>query len=198
MSGIFGGGSAGTDRKGQLTAESDLGNVFNFALPFGQKQAGAGASTLQQALSTLGLPANYYTQILSGNRTATAAAAQPATEAATSAADAAKRQIATSGTSRGGGTAGTNQQIDDSTRKAITDAVFQAKPAAAQGLTQVAGVESGIGATELQAALSSLGLASSSASSIGNIATNARSTDLQQQNAIGSGIANVALAFLGL
>jgi hypothetical protein len=178
----IGGSAAKTDRKEQLTAYSDLHNVFSFALP-------AGESSFKAGQSQLGDAASYWKGILSGNRTAVNAATAPAANAARTSADAAKRQIATSGTARGGGTAGTNQQVNDKTRATIDDEIFGARGDAAKATAA-------IGGTELSVATNLLGLGEKSAGDLGQLAGDSRKESDKNNSALGSAAGQLAMAAL--
>jgi hypothetical protein len=114
----LGGSAAKTDRKYEVSGLGGLQNIFNF-----------GTSV---AKSTLGGAADYWTKLLSGNRPAMSQAVAPETNAAMSTADAQKRQLATSGTARGGGTAATSQTMNDKVRAMIDNLLFGARPEAAK------------------------------------------------------------------
>lgn len=138
----IGGSSAKTDRSMELGGFTNLNNVFNYAMPTAQASLSRGSSDL----STAG---DYFKNLLSGNRPATQQAVAPEANAVRASADAQKRQLATSGTARGGGTAGTNQQVNDNTNATVDNAIFAARPGAAKGLTQIGTTESDVGANIL-------------------------------------------------
>ncbi len=199
MSGLFGShGSVKTDRTSQLQSFSDLGNIFNFALPTAQAEQKKGDATLDSALSSLGLSSDYFKKILSGNRTDVAQAVAPTTNAITERSDAEKKQQATMGTSRGGGVAGENQQVQDKTNAAVDTTIAQARPDAAKANADIASKIAGIGGERLSAALSALGIGTNAAGTLGSIATNAKKDDNATQAAIGQSIGDIAMMFLGL
>lgn len=140
------------------TSEGNLNNVFNYGMNTGQGLESAGASGVGAAQS-------YWNKLLSGNRQAQLAAAAPQINSATQTADAAKRQMATSGTARGGGTAGANQQANDKLQAQISNALFGVVPQAAQGAAQTGG-------TLLSAANNLLGLGENATATEGNIGLN--------------------------
>lgn len=121
----IGGSSAKTDRSTTLKGYGALENVFNFGIPAAKNLVSAGGDALSQAMG-------YYSSLLSGNRSALSAATAPEANATRAAADAAKRQLATSGTARGGGTAGVNQQVSSATEADINNAMFGARSEAAK------------------------------------------------------------------
>lgn len=199
MSGLFGShGSVKTDRNAQLASFSDLSNVFNFALPTAQAEQKAGDATLDSALSSLGLSSDYFKKILSGNRADVAQAVAPTTNAITERSDAEKRNAVASGTARGGGVAGENQQIQDKTNAAVDKTIAEARPDAARSNADIASKVAGIGSERLSAALSALGIGTNAASSLGQIATGAKRDDNASQQQLGQSIGEIALAFLGL
>lgn len=199
MSGLFGShGSVKTDRTNQLQSFSDLQNVFNFALPTAQAEQKKGDATLDSALSSLGLSSDYFKKILSGNRAEVAQAVSPTTNAITARSDAEKRNLSASGTARGGGVAGENQQVQDKTNAAVDTTIAQARPDAAKANADIASKVAGIGDSRLSAALNALGIGSSAAGTLGKLATDAKSDDLQSQQDTGQAIGEIAMAFLGL
>jgi hypothetical protein len=182
---LFSGSGAKTDRKNQLAGFGDLNNVFNFALPNAEAGYTAGQATQKDALSQLSSPAKYYSDLLSGNRQQTLSAVAPTVNAANAGADAQKKQIANSGTARGGGVNAVGQQIDTNKNAAVDTAVNQAKQGAAAGATQVAGATSKVGDSQLSAALNLLGIGTGAAKSLTSLAGDSRaeSNDLHNQNA---------------
>jgi len=199
MSGLFGSsGSVKTDRTNQLASFSDLSNVFNFALPTAQAEQKKGDATLDSALSSLGLSSDYFQKILSGNRAEVAQAVSPTTNAITARSDAEKRQATTSGTARGGGVAGENQQVQDKTNAAVDTTIAQARPDAAKANADIASKVAGIGDSRIQAALNALGIGTNAAGTLGSLATGAKKDDLASQQQTGEAIGEIAMMFLGL
>jgi hypothetical protein len=184
MGGLFGigGSSSKTDRKEQLTSFQDLHNVFNFALPAGEQAFKTGQSMVGDA-------ASYWKNILTGNRASVSAAVAPETNAVRAGADASKRQLATSGTARGGGVNAASRTLDDSTRAKTDNAIFGARPEAAK---QTAA----IGSTELSAALNALGLGETSANDLGKIATDSKKQSDANGAAMGQAAGQIAMAAL--
>lgn len=168
IGGLFGGSSAKTDRKLELQGLGNLNNVFNFAMP----QAEASTSA---ASSSLGNAAQYYNTLLSGNRAATLQAVAPTVNAANTQTDAAKRQLAGSGTARGGGVNAVTQTFEDQKRANIDNAINQAKAGAAGGATAVGG-------TLASQANQLLGIGSNAATNMADIAANSRRTSQQLHN----------------
>jgi len=171
---LFSGSGAKTDRKYQLAGFGDLSNVFNFALPNAEAGYTAGQATQKDALSQLASPAQYYQSLLSGNRTSALNAVAPVTNVVNAQSDAQKRQLASSGTARGGGVNAVGQQLETSKQSAIDTAVNQAKAGAAAGATKVAGETSKVGDSQLNAALNLLGIGAKSAENLTDLAGNSR------------------------
>lgn len=134
MAGFFniGNSATKTDRSNELSGFGDLSSVFNFGMPVAQSATG-GAN-------------NYYQKLLTGNRATMEQAEAPEINAIQAGSDAQKRQLATSGTARGGGVAAANQNRGTTTEAAVDNALMQARPAAA-------GAEAQIGAGALSTSL---------------------------------------------
>jgi len=135
-------------------------NVFNWALPQGEGAVAKGQEDTGKA-------GDYWSKILSGSRAAVSAAVAPETNAIRSGADARKRQLATSGTARGGGTNAINQQMDTDTASKVDNAIFGARPEAAKEVA-------GIGRTELGAGINLTGMAGETATNLSDIAMKSR------------------------
>lgn len=200
MSGILGGSSAKTDRGNQLGGVNASWNVFNAGMPLSQQQTGSGQPNQSQGVGDITGAGDFWKSILSGNRTATAAAEAPATNAAVDQADAAKRQEASMGTARGGGTGAGNQQVESQTRATVNNDFFNARPAAAQQLEQTGVAQSGIGSAQITQALQALGLSAEEANQITNSSIQSRPTSIEANptNGIPAAIVNSYLKALGL
>ena len=122
--GNIGGSSAKRDRSEQLDAYTDLRNVFNFSMPQAKAETAAGASDT-------GAASSYWKKLLSGDRPTAMQAIAPEASAATSANDAAKRQLSASGTARGGGATAVNQQRDQDVMGKVDQLLFGARGGAA-------------------------------------------------------------------
>ena len=194
MSGMFGGGSAKTDRGNQLAATQGEWNIFNTGLPTGNAQQATGTNTLSTATSTLQPAQQYYQNLLSAGRTETAQNAAPAINSTLAQSDAARVQQGQFGTSRQGGTAAGNQQQQTNTESSIDNIINNTlqtgKATGAAGLEKIASEQASIGSTELASALSNLGLSQTAINSIlqNSTASRGQSFDIQQQegSAIGS------------
>ena len=142
--GLFGGNSAKRDRSEELDTYGQLNNVFN---------QGMGQASKNDTLGTndTGTASSFYKGVL-GNRTAATQAVAPEIANATSANDASKKQLATSGTARGGGTAGVNQTRDQNTQGQIDQMLFGAREGAAAGEAKIGAGETTAGTEDLFAA----------------------------------------------
>jgi hypothetical protein len=165
-----------------LAGYGGLRDVFNFATPAGKAEFGAGQEDIGKASA-------YWSKFLSGDRATMEQAVAPETNAVLSQADAAKREQASIGTARGGGTAGANQQVQDASMAKIDNLLFSARPAAAKA-------EESIGGTELSAALRALGLGESAASDLTGHAITSRMDSYKinkdTQNSIKQVVADLA------
>jgi hypothetical protein len=152
MGGFMGFGQTATEKSG----ENKLSNLFNYGLGAGQGGQTAGSSALGQAR-------DYFSSLLSAGRTQTAQNAAPAVQAALAQSDATKRQEATMGTSRGGGTASAAREATTTANKQVDDIInknlVEGKATGAAGMAST-------GATQLQNALGLLGLSGSAARSL--------------------------------
>lgn len=193
----IGGSSAKTDRGNQLAATQGAWNIFNYGLPAGQAAESSGTSKLNQAFSGLGVPAATFDKLLTAGRTDTAQSSAPAVNAVVNQQDAATRQEATQGTGRTGGTAEFNRGAAAKTAGTADTILNQAqqanKTAGAEGLTKIAGVEGGLAGTQLNDALSLLGLGSNADANILSNATQSRQVSLQQQQASGQALAQALM-----
>jgi hypothetical protein len=158
---LFGGSAAKTDRRNQLSGFGDLKNLFNFGFS-------SGTTETNQSQGLLGQAGQYYSQLLSGNRSATLSAVSPTVNAANQQTDATKRAIGTSGTARGGGVNATTSTLDDQKRASIDTAINAAKAGAAGGATSTGG-------TMASQAGNLLGLGETSATNLTSLAGSSRS-----------------------
>jgi hypothetical protein len=192
--GHLGGSSANTDRSNQLTAFSDLKNVYNWALPFGQSQARTGQATTAAGTQNLGQAGSYFGKLASGDRSTALQAVAPASNAALAQSDAEKAQLGNMGTARGGGAIGVNQARDTDLMGKIDNMLFGARTAGAQGEAGVGQAQAGIGLGETGQGLQGAGLASGTASELGReaLASRGLSNEMHRQavgdysNAFGS------------
>lgn len=146
MSGFMGFGQSG----GESSANKGLNNIFNYSLPESQQTQATGQNELGGA-------ADYFRKLLTAGRQETAQSSAPATNAVLSSADARKRQEATTGTGRTGGTAELNHERGAGTDATIDNIINQnlvgGRMEGAKGLQTV-------GSTELADAAQLLGIGS--------------------------------------
>ena len=167
MGGFLGIGQSGsdkTDRSAMRTGFGDLNSVFNFGLSQGQSGAATGQATTQAGVTGIGNAMSYWQKLLSGNRAAQMGAIAPVTNTVLSQADATKRQQASSGTARGGGTAGANQQTGDTAMSKIDNALLGVQGSAATSEAEAGGKLASIGTSEVANANNALGIGENAAS----------------------------------
>ena len=178
----IGGSGAKADRSWQSLSAGGLNSIFNWALPSAQSSIGAGMGNLQKAGS-------FWQTLMSGNRSAVNQAVAPQVNAANTQADAQKRQLAASGTARGGGVACQQQQTDTNKLAQIQNLLFGARTTGASELGKIGAQEGAIGANLAADA-------GNAATNLGALGTNARGQDLQQQNALGQGAGELIAGLL--
>jgi len=183
MAGIFSKGAT-TDRDAVRLGRTFEKNVFQFGLPAGEESVGAGQAAQ-------GAAQNYFSNIVSGSRAGIMQAAAPEIASTLSASDASKRQLATSGTARGGGVASTNQQRNDATRSTVDNSILAARPAAAQALVN-------LGGSEVAGGSGLLGITGSTAGNLASEASGTRQQDISSNEGAFSTIANAIGFVMGL
>jgi hypothetical protein len=149
---------------------------------------GTAQGATSAGLGDLGKAGSFYSSLLSGNRAQTNAAMAPQIATANAQTDAQRRQLAASGTARGGGTAPASQTAQTAKLAQIQNMLFGARTGAAEGLTKVGTAEAGTG-------VAAANVGTEAATNLGTLGTKARDQDLQQQQEIGSAIGN--LLFMG-
>lgn len=187
MGGFLGIGNASfkTDRGMQLTGMQSMKNIFNYAIPQGENMQASGTESLDKA-------GDYWSKILSGNRSAVSAAVAPETNAIRSSADARKRQLASSGTARGGGVNETSQRMETDTASKTDSAILGARPEAAK---QTAA----IGKTKLDDAARILGLGAETATEFTDIAMKSRAQSYKiNQDMVGKVTQAIDAALTGM
>ena len=195
LAGQLGGSSAKRDRSDYLNAATNLRNVYNWALPAGQSAFATGQQGVSAGQGNLGTAASYLKSLESGGPASTNAALAPERAQVMSANDAAKRQLAASGTARGGGVAGINQQRDAVAQAAIDQGLFQVRPAAAGELAKVGAEQGQLGLGETALGTETAGLGAETATAAGGLAEDSRRTSQQiHQNAV----ADITKGFIGL
>jgi hypothetical protein len=152
MSGFMGFGQSG----GEKSATSNLNNVFGYGLDTSKASQKSGSGALGDA-------ASYFKSLLTAGRKQTAQNSAPAVNAQLAQTDAARKQEATTGTGRSGGTVEANREASTTSMKSIDDIInknmIQGREAGAAGLES-------IGGTELQNALQALGISSGTQQSL--------------------------------
>lgn len=176
--GGIGGSSAKTDRATQLSAQQGDWNVFNQGMAIGTAGQTAGTQTLQQAKADLAPAESYYKNLLTAGRTQTAQRAAPALQGVQDQADAARKQEASMGTARSGGTAAVNREAGTQEQSQIDQIINQTlqtgKQEGAKGLTATGGEEAQIGNAQLANAMRAMGLSEDAVTSIMSNATQSR------------------------
>lgn len=199
MPGLFGGG--GGPSSTQKNAWANLNSLFNISTQQGQQLGQKGTNTQNAGIADLNQVANYWKNLLSGNRQAIQQEEGPAINQITQGADAQKRQEAQMGTSRGGGTNATNQKRATDTQAQIDTLIGQAGPTAAAGLANVGSEIAGIGTADISAMLNALGIGVSAEGTVGGQATDQRIQELKSQSDLFSslikGAADIGAAYLG-
>lgn len=180
MTGIF--TNPGTDRNQINSANTGLGNIFNFGLSSGE-------NAQSQGTSNLGAAGDFFTKALTAGRTDTAATAAPEINANLSAADAERKRQASGGTGRTGGVAEANREASATTAGKTDDLISQARIKsqndAAKGLTQV-------GSTQLSNAVNQLGLGENAEGDVLKDNADLFKTDEQSQQAFGESLGSLA------
>lgn len=125
-------------------ADALQGMFFNLA---GSSAKGFG----QKGTQSLDQVTKYFQTLLGGDRAELMKSVAPEANAARSGADAAKKEQATKGTARTGGTADFNQQVEDEVRKQIDTLIGQMHSNSANALK-------GVADTELNSMMSALGI----------------------------------------
>lgn len=179
MGGFLGIGQSGTEK----SATSNVNNIFNTGL----NESGASETA---GSNTLGSAADAFKSLLASStpgRTQTRVNAAPAINAATSSADAARRQEAATGTGRTGGTAELNRE-QGATNDANVDNIISQQLGIGQQLQaqkQEAGAQGleGVGSSELSNAAQLLGISGGASSEELQAASQKENT---QANAFGN------------
>lgn len=194
----IGGSSAKTDRNQTLAGYQDLNSAFNFANPAGQKQIATGQNTTGAGLSGLSNAAGYYAKLASGNRPAALQAIAPQTNAINAQADAARRQSATMGTSRGGGTAGANQQADTTKNAQIDNMLFGAQGSGVSGEASTGGAIANVGENQTNEGLNLFGQGTGAAQDVTGDALNSRQTSYNINQQTQQGVTSAIMSGLAM
>lgn len=168
MGGFLGVGnsSAKTDRGNQLAGISADWNVYNRGLPAYDKGSAAGTQNENSGAGALDTAKQYWQGITSGNRTAVAGAAAPVADATAQAGAAQRREIASTGTARGGGINSRMQDSKTREESQVNSAVAAQQPKAAEELGQVGQAQANVGHQQMAEALQALGLSADVAKEI--------------------------------
>lgn len=192
---------SGGDQKAdnqQTQSWGNLNTLFNIANDRSAPLQTTGTDLQTKGVGDLDEGAKYWHDLLTGDRTKVAAAAAPVANAATNASDATKREEATMGTGRTGGTLAHNAEENDKVRQQVDTAIAGVAPTAATNLGVTGSTIAGIGASDIAAALSALGIASGAAGTAGGQATSqniaAQQASAQLWSSIISGAAKVGAA----
>lgn len=181
------GGPSQSEKNQQQQSWTNLNQLFSTASDAAKGFGASGKGTLDQVTQ-------YFKNLLGGNRTATMQAVAPAANAARAGADAQKKEQATTGTARTGGTAASNQQVEDQVRAAINNLISGAAPVAAGALT-------GIGQQDIAAMMQALGLGTQATGEAGYQITSdinsRRAASAAMWSALLGGAGDVAGAYIG-
>lgn len=159
----IGGSSAKTDRNQTLNSYQNLNSLFNFGFGTGQSMTAAGTAKQNAGAGSLDAASGYFAKLASGNRPAMMSAIAPTANAIQSSGDAARRQSASMGTSRGGGVAGANQQQETDQMTQINNALFGVQPQAAAEQAQIGTQQAAVGTQQVGEGLNFGGLAENAA-----------------------------------
>jgi hypothetical protein len=119
-----------------LNSYQNLNSLFNFGINSAKSSSAAGNANQDQA-------AGYFAKLASGNRPAMMQAIAPETTAINQTGDAQRRNQNASGTARGGGVAGANQQAETDRMTQVNNALFGVQPAAAKEQADIGGRQVG-------------------------------------------------------
>ena len=181
--GAIGGSKNKTDRGFQFEGWKDLQSIFDWASPFGEKTAQAGVQDLSKA-------GDFYSSLLSGDRSKIAGVLSP--EISTIQGQTNQRALTQS--QFGNRSGGTNASIQAGTSDFMTkvqNLISSLLPASAQGLTQVG---SALGSLGMQA----VNTAAGAASTISGQAGGDRSLAYKEQQDKGQAELKLLLAAFGL
>jgi hypothetical protein len=145
-----------------------------------QNASNTGMGYLADSSTNFKPPVSYYSSILSGNPADVAGAVAPQINQIQGAYQQNKQQV-DQFAPMGGGRAALSAQLPYQKTSAITNLISQARQNAAQGLTNIAGTEGGIGS-------SLLGVSAGAAGSAGGLAFDQHKFDYNAGNNIGQAI----------
>jgi len=183
---IFGGGSANVGPSSPtFQREQQLGDLsqqaaFNTLMPESQ-------GFYKQATSDLAGPTDYYNKLLSGNQAEMMSAEAPEISQITGQLNQQKQNISKF-TPQGGGQTATLSQLPFQQEAQVTNLLQQARPAAAQGLEQLAGIEGGLAGQTQQGALGFTNAAENAAATNIDALLGKATQAIPGQQAMGAGI----------
>jgi len=145
-----------------------------------QNASNTGMGFLGDSSTSFKAPTSYYSSILSGNPSDVAGALSPQINQLQGAYQQARQQV-DQFAPMGGGRAALSAQLPYQKASAVTNMISQARQNAAQGLSNIAGTEGGIGS-------SLLGISAGAAGSSGGLALDQHKFDYNAGNGIGQAI----------
>lgn len=178
----MGGGPAKT--AGDSSTDQPIFNLLTQLQGGGGSAAASGAGAFAGGTSALQNPINYYSQLLSGDPTATAAAIAPTTSGIMQQYDTAYKNL-TDNTARGGQRSGAIANNQTAEAGAVSNALTQVQPAAAQGLGNLGTSLAGLGVSEQ--GVGNQGLSQVLQGLLGMRGQDVGYTENQQQNNLGMG-----------
>lgn len=178
----MGGGPAKT--AGDSSTDQPIFNLLTQLQGGGGSASASGAGAFAGGTSALQNPINYYSQLLSGDPTATAAAIAPTTSGIMQQYDTAYKNL-TDNTARGGQRSGAIANNQTAEAGAVSNALTQVQPAAAQGLGNLGTSLAGLGVSEQ--GVGNQGLSQVLQGLLGMRGQDVGYTENQQQNNLGMG-----------
>lgn len=161
-----GNSSAKTDRSNTLAGFGDLNKAFGFGSSTAGADTTTGTATTSSGVDALHSAMGYFRNLLSGGRSSALSAVAPGANAAQAQQDAQRRQIANSGTARGGGVNAVQQQAKDNSDAEVDNALFGVRSQAAGQEAAVGSDLAKVGTTEQGLGLSAEEIASNSANAL--------------------------------
>lgn len=156
----MGGGAPKQEQQMQQQSWANLNSLFDIGKQQGQQFGKVAQTDLDKVKS-------YFTSLLGPNKRSVSEYAAPAINTLTDATDAEKRERAKMGTARGGGGLAYSQDADSKTRAQIASLLGGTKTTLEGRSDQAATTLGGIGETELQTMLNSLGLSLGATGTLG-------------------------------
>jgi hypothetical protein len=141
--------------------------------------------------SALGTSEDYLSTLVKGNRSAMLGAVSPEASVAAQQSDAAKRQRASMGTARGGGTSAAGERDDTKLRSTIDNALFGLRTKAAGALGSEGAASAGLG-------IESGNMAGTAASNLTSDSIDSRKVSYAINRQTQQDVVNAAMAALNL